>query len=82
MVAPNPATPFTANVVAFFLGHEWRTDVVEGSVTFHGRAHTIFTFVNFEDVSLTLDELVVVTFGMPPCPQNNPIINLFMPPTW
>jgi len=24
----------------------------KGSVTFHGRAHTIFTFVNFEDIPL------------------------------
>jgi len=47
--------------------------VVKVSVTFHGRAHTIFTFVNFEDVPLTLDGSIVVTFGMPPCPQNNPI---------
>jgi len=55
---------------------------VEGSVTFQGRANTIFTFENFEDVPLTLDGPVVVTFGIPPCPQNNPIINLFMTPTW
>jgi len=53
-------------------------DVVEGSVTFHGRAHTIFTFVKFEDVSLALDGPVVVTFDMSPYPQNN----LFMPPMW
>jgi len=32
MVAPNPATPY-------FPGHEWRTDVVEGYVTFHDRAN-------------------------------------------
>jgi len=68
MAAPNLATPFTANIVAFFSGHEWRIDIVEGTVTFQGRANTTFT--------------VVVTFGMPPCPQNNPIINLFMTPTW
>jgi len=55
---------------------------VEGFVTFQGRANTIFTFVNFEDVPLTLDGPVVVTFDMLPCPQNNPIINLFMPPMW
>ena len=55
---------------------------MEGSVTFQGRANTIFTFENFEDVPLTLDGPVVVTFGIPPCPQNNPIINLFMTPTW
>jgi len=42
MVAPNPATPFTANIIAFFPGHEWRTDIVEGSVTFQGRANTIY----------------------------------------
>jgi len=48
MAAPNSATPFTTNVVAFFPGHEWRTDVViEGYVTFYGRTQTIFTFVNF-----------------------------------
>jgi len=82
MAAPNPATPFTANIVAFFSGQDWMTDVVEGSVTFQGRANTMFTFVNFEDVPLTLDRPVVVTFGIPPCPQNNPIINLFMAPTW
>jgi len=41
-----------------------------------------FTFVNFEDVPLTLNGPVVVTFGTPPCPQNNPIINLFMTPMW
>jgi len=55
---------------------------VEGSVTFQGKTNTIFTFMNFEDVPLILDEPVVVTFGMPPCPQNNPIINLFMTLTW
>jgi len=82
MAAPNPATSFTANIVAFFSGQEWRTDVVEGSVTFQGKANTIFTFVNFEDVPLTLDGPVVVTFGIPSCPQNNPIINLFMALTW
>jgi len=76
MAAPNPATPLTTNITTFFLGHEWRTDIVEGSVTFQGRANIIFTFVNFKDVPLTLDGPVVVTFGMPPCPQNNPIINL------
>ena len=80
MVAPNPTTPFTTNIVAFFSGQDWMTDVVEGSVTFQGRANTMFTFVNFEDVPLTLDRPVVVTFGIPPCPQNNPIINLFMTP--
>jgi len=42
MTAPNPATPFTANIVAFFSDHEWRTDIVEGYVTFQGRANTIF----------------------------------------
>jgi len=82
MAAPNPATPFTANIVAFFPGHECRTDVVEGSVTFHGTANTTFIFVNSQDVPLTLDRPIVVTFGMPPCPQNNLIINLFIPPMW
>jgi len=82
MVAPNPTTPFTTNIVAFFSGQEWRTDAMERSVTFQGKANTIFTFENFEDVPLTLDGPVVVTFDISPCPQNNPIINLFMAPTW
>jgi len=66
MVAPNPATLFTANIIAFFSGKEWRTDVVEGFVTFQGRANTILTFLNFEYVPLILEGPVVVTFGIPP----------------
>ena len=56
MAAHNPTTPFSANVAAFFSGQEWMTDVVQGSVTFQGRATTIFVFENFEDVLLTLKD--------------------------
>ena len=81
MTAHNPATPFSANITASFSGQEWMTDVVQGSVTFQGRATTVFVFENFEEVPLTLEGPIVVTFGIPPCPQHNPIINLFMAPT-
>jgi len=68
-----------ANISAFFSENDWRTNVTENSVLFRGVAFTIFFFSNFEDVPLTLEGRVVVTFFMPPTIHNNPIINLFTP---
>ena len=59
------------------LGNDWRTNVTENSVTFRGVAFTVFVFTNFEDLPLTLEGPVVVTFFMSPTIHNNPIINLF-----
>jgi len=36
MDTPNHALSFSANISAFFLGNDWRTDVMENSVTFWG----------------------------------------------
>ena len=79
MDAPNPAQSFFANISAFFPRNDWRTNVTENSVRFRGVAFTVFAFTNFEDVPLTLEGPVVVTFFMPPTIHNNPIINLFAP---
>jgi len=82
MIKPNLAQSFSANISAFFSGNDWRTNVTEISVTFWGVPFTVFSFTNFEDVPLTLEGPVVVTFYMPPTIHNNPIINLFVPPMW
>jgi len=79
MDAPNPALSFSTNISAFFPGNDWMTNVIENSVTFRGVTYTLFAFTNFEDVPLTLEGAVVVTFCMPPMIHNNPIINLFVP---
>jgi len=62
-----------------FPGNDWRTNVIENSVTFWGAVFTVFVFTNFEDVPLTLEGRVMVTFYMPLTIHNNPIINLFAP---
>jgi len=80
MDTSNPAQSFSANILAFFPGNDWRTNVIENSVTFWGVAFITFAFTNFEDVPLTLEGPIVVTFYMPPTIHNNPIINLFIPP--
>ena len=79
MDTPNPVQSFSANISAFFLGNDWRINVIEISVPFRGVAFPVFAFTNFEDVHLTLEGPVVVTFYMPPTIHNNPIINLFAP---
>jgi len=78
MDAPNPTLSFSVNILAFF--NNWKTNVTENSVTFKGVAYTIFAFTNIEDIPLTLEGPVVVTFCIPPTIHNNQIINLFVPP--
>ena len=80
MDAPNPAQSFSVNISTFFPRNDWRTNVIENSITFRGVPFTIFAFTNFEDVPLTLEGPVVFTFYMPPRIHNNLIINLFAPP--
>jgi len=80
MDAPNPTLSFSANILTFFRGNDWKMNVTENSVIFKGIAYIVFAFTNFEDVALTLERLAVVTLCMPPMIHNNPIINLFVSP--
>jgi len=71
MNAPNTSIFFTADIFAFFHGNSWSTNVVENLATFRGTTHSIFMFVQSDNVPLVLDSPIIVTFFLPPTVYNN-----------
>jgi len=76
MVATNFPNSFTTDILTLFPGNRWSINVVENFVSFGGRAHFIFSFTQYKDVTLVLDGPMAVMFFVPPATHNNPLVNL------
>jgi len=76
MNATNFPNSFTVNILANFLGNGWSINTMENFVSFGGRAYSIFSFTQYEEVPLVLGSPVVVIFFMAPTTQYNPLVNL------